>query len=392
MSYYFTFEATKFCKNLKNIVILILAFFITILGVFYLGSIQTKETDELKKELTSEYMQLYTVQLDFFQVGQGYRALEEIYSGSKISSIEVQEILQLCNTGMEKIDSYLASLSSDNWREIVTAHLEYLKILQELTLLEIVIPVKYSDINIATEIEKDRYFLDKNIKPNSAIYGYSGIGYLNYVSEYIFSVFGLIFLCLLFFDLYRQEYESNTIRLIYTLPIERNKIFRAKMALSFLVYLASVFILISLALLVGTIYWKNFGSIKYPIVLTTGKKISSLTFSSYFLMNLVLFSLYTLFELNLIRRVSTVVKGMSTSFFSILVVTCVPSILTNEFFLPVPYAYINPFYFNRVSEATKKAFESHDLFRYFFLGGGVLFFFSILGSKLKGRTSNEICT
>lgn len=392
MSYYFAFEATKFRKNPKNIFLLVLVLTAVISGVFYLGSRQSKEIEKMRREITSHYVQFYSAHLDFEQVDQGHLLLEDVYHGDKITSDEVPAVLSLLNSGLKQIDSFYNSLSKDDWREKVSARLSYLQVLEELKRLDLPIPEKFSEIDLASEIEKDKFFLKENIKPDSDIYGYSGIGYANYISGYLFSIFGVFFLCLLFFDLYRQEYENNTIRLVYTLPLERLKIIKTKMRLSFLVYMSSVLILLGMALLAGSIYWKSFGTIGYPVVLTIEKRISSLPTYLYFFINLALFSLFILLILHMIKHVSITGKGMSGTFLTTAGITIIPCILTNTLDLPIPYAYFNPFYFSQVDETTKRAFETKDLLRYSVIGTSFLIILLVLESKIERKRFDEIRT
>lgn len=283
------FEWLKWKRNKKNIFVLCTVLIAVICYFFILQKNLAANKAEIKEEISTQYL--------------------ELYQAASLS--EDKEVIALYQSAMDSLNEYWVLSYSPKWEKSLQNYNRYLENLIILEAKMQAIPIL--DYNKNEQIKMNAYYLKQQIRPESEIFGISGIYFSVAIAKLIGSLIGAGILCFLFFDLFTNEIENSTIKLLDTMPIKKEQFINLKKRLSY--KLASLFICFSLflAVLIGSIGTKRIGSFTSIISITIQDgRVQALHAWQFLTMLLLLFILIVYFIINIIYLISIYSKKTET--------------------------------------------------------------------------------
>lgn len=335
------FEWLKWKRNKKNIFILCTVLIAVICYFFILQKNLAADKAELKEATSTQYL--------------------ELYQAAGLS--EDQEVVELYQDAMDSLNEYWVLSYTSRWEKSLQNYNNYLKNLIALEAKMQAIPIL--DYNKNEQIKTNTYYLKQKIRPENEVFGISGIYFSVAIAKLIGSLIGAGIICFLFFDLFTNELENSTIKLLDTMPIKKERFIQIKKRLSYKIISLTVFVSLLLAFLVGSIGTKRMGSLNSVISMVIKDDVIHSLFAWQFLaLLLLLFTFLVYFIINFIHIISIYSKKTEIVLYGSLGLFVMLPLFFSKISETYKWVYLIPFNQINLSELLIQSYKNNHLAAY----------------------------
>ncbi|MCM3712350.1 ABC transporter permease subunit [Sporosarcina luteola] len=214
---------------------------------------------------------------------------------------------------------------------------------------------KYGDHEeeqLEQDIEKTRILVDLNLPYEDTFYSLSSFNFLKQAASLFLSLYGILFLILLFGDLFIVEMEQQTIRTLYTQPLRRLSILVSKLISVMVAAVSGLVLFVVVALLIPQLAGGKIGSIHYPILILHNDGFSYITIFQYMIKHIYLFMIVSFFAFCLVIFFSSLLRQRFLTLLSSLLFITGAVILTEQ--IGWLQSAINPFFYFRFGELIER--------------------------------------
>lgn len=306
------FEGVKWLRQLKN-KLLVIALLLASLGFIFISNQQNEEQRQTHlEELSVLYNRYYDNMMSLQMVN------EEVTE-------EVAATISLYNQGMQAIDEEYLGINQDDWQRAISGYLAWQSNQLELLAAGENVGSEVDQAEVEMNLQVNQYFLDQKIEPLRYQKKISGLNTLQLFYQGAIGIVLVLVLVLLFFDLFTNEFENQSIKFLYTQPFKRSAFIKSKIQFAFFLVLGLSIALTIVIVSGGSLYSQDFGILRYPIVISED---FVLELWQYLLLLFGTAVLWSVLVILLIAWLSLVTKrGLLTIVLSI-------------FLLTAPYAFI----------------------------------------------------
>ena len=289
------FELKKYKRQYKFLIIFSLIFLLTILvyGNRYINQGKIKEralnhTEKLQRE-----------------IGQLEHRLKGI--NSEESQIQAEELVK---TGAPMFQ-WRNAIHSEEWDKIPEIKKDFLEILVVFEEKGGYFGSLYGDeLNI--EIEKNNWIIRKGLAYEDEEYSLLPQLILYKTTSLVFSIWGIIFLSMIFFLSIPEEYENSTILTLETQPIERKNIILGKFISMLIVTLSYILLVFIIGIAISLIGSRDL-SFNYPLVFFRGDNYFIMPIGEYILKLSLVFLAVSIFTISILILISSMTKSIFNS-------------------------------------------------------------------------------
>lgn len=214
---------------------------------------------------------------------------------------------------------------------------------------------KYGDheeVQLAQDIEKTRILVDLNLPYEDTFYSLSSFNFMKQASSLFLSVYGILFLIVLFGDLFITELEQQTIRTLHTQPLRRGHILVSKLTSVMVVVVLGLVLFVVAALLIPPLAGGKIGSMHFPILILHKDEFSYISIFQYMMKHIYLFTIVSFFSFCLIFFFSSLLKQRFLTLLSSLLFITGAVILTEQ--IGWLQNAVNPFFYFRFGELIER--------------------------------------
>ncbi|MHC5229827.1 hypothetical protein ACYSNW_16310 [Enterococcus sp. LJL99] len=385
MNYLLTFELKKFLINAKNVFLLFIPFLFLLYSVYQLNSNHNQAVKDLENEYYEQYHTLFSKQQLIYGALTEHRSQDDFFDAEKkLTDSELTQLLNNFETSIKNLNDYSLTFSEKNWEASLQSQNRYVKSLLDILKTGMILENTYTEEQVQRVVTENEFFLTNKIKPDTALYGYSGFGLTLNTMKWTMSIYGVVFLSILFFDLYWQEYEKKTIRFLHSLPINKEEIRKKKYQLSWLIVMNYIVFLLLISWLIGSLFWGDTGTFSYPVSLLMNDKIEILQLWKTIVIAIVLYASFSGVILTIIKYSSLYGNTLENTLLSTLSIVTVPCLITNVFKTDSVVNYFNPFNNNQLIDSMIVAFNNGNFFLYVLISFIILSIMNIGSYLLKG--------
>lgn len=343
------FEWKKILRQ-KKYMILSLIVMACVLGVFYRNIVfQESIAEKLSGNMISHLSEVLNLQQQFgkgqenedqsknFQVG---------YENAQNMELALQE-LQM-------------AIQNEKWEQYPKFELEFLQTIkthQELGGTYNAI----SEADLAKKMEMDSILIELQLPYENEEYSLVVPNFMKITATILLGPFGIILLILMMGNIMTGEYETNSIKTLYTQPFRKSKVILSKYIIMVLAIIISIVSFLVSGFIFPHLFGGNMGSFSYPQLVNTTDGYTYITTMEYLIKYLILFFVCASFALSLVMLFSIVLKNRFSTMVLSLITLSMGIFLTNQ--LEVLQTPFNPFYFF-LSQEVMERFVGIDTFWY----------------------------
>ncbi|MCG3421044.1 ABC transporter permease [Oceanobacillus jordanicus] len=341
----FLFELKKIAWTKKFLVILLILF-CSVAFLFIRNSLFADYAQEQKmKELT---LFIET------SASHDFNYTNEI---ERFGSNEETERKQALNLKVWDLAKELAnSFTAEEWKSTLTIENSLLIAIRNYKATGEDYPISEDDISY--KLARNHTLLELGIAPEYENYSTAFPNFLKQVVDVFINYGGLLIALLLVGEIVTREFENNSIRLLFTLPLSRAKLFWSKYVSALTISFFTFIFVIAVGMLVGKLFGTD-GSFAYPVLIEKEGQFFYMPTMDYILYVILLFAIMLLFVTVLYVFYSLVFKHLLATLAAI-VATLAGGYQLGNLINWAPFSWVNPFQYIFPQEAI--LYQNNELF------------------------------
>ncbi|MFD2628024.1 ABC transporter permease [Oceanobacillus kapialis] len=341
------FEWKKMLRQ-KKFLILFLIVLACVLGMFYRNVVfQENIAKGLSESMIPHLSEVLQLQQQFEEVQENENSSKNFQVG--------YENAQNMKQAFEELQM---AVQNENWAQYPKFELNFLQTIK--THLEL--GGTYNSISaddLAKRMEKDSILIELQLPYEDEKYSLAVPNFMKVTATTLFSVFGIVLLVLMVGNVMTGEYESNSIKMLYTQPLKKSKAILSKYMIMVLAITISIVSFLVSGFIFPHLFGGNSGSFSYPQLVNGIEGYTYITTREYLIKYLILFFVVASFALSLVMLLSIVLKNRFSTMVLSLTVLSMGIFLTSQ--LELLQTIFNPFYFFLFQEVMERFFGMGSL-------------------------------
>lgn len=231
------------------------------------------------------------------------------------------------------------SLYEDDWQASLFIENQLMFAIEEYKMTGEDFPISNEEIEY--RLARNHMLLELEIPPEFEKYPIAYPNFLKQVVDIFIGYGGILIILLLIGEILTREFEYHSIQLLFTLPLERDKIIWTKFFSAILISITSFAVVIGIGFLIGKFLGED-GSFAYPVLIEKAGIFYYMPIKDYIFYVLLLFSMMLIFTITLYLFFSLTFKQLLPTLFAT-VVTLFFGYQLGNFIKWTPIAWVNPF-------------------------------------------------
>lgn len=199
----------------------------------------------------------------------------------------------------------------------------------------------FSQEKMTEYIALNEEFLNRNIAPEDEHFSIALPNFLFQIIEIWIHGGALLLVLVIIGDLLSAEFDTHSIKLLFTQPMKKTSIITSKLITALIAYMMMLFIVILTAIAVSFLFGEK-GSLSYPLLRVQGGSFEFIPIVAYMGKGLVMATVFVLFMIALLLMYSMLAKNTLLMLGLVVITTLVGYGMT---MLPIleGFLWINPF-------------------------------------------------
>lgn len=325
------FELKKVLSQRKFI---ILSFLVAtcVLGIFYRNVVFQEEIGtSLSESMYPHYSEALQLQQQFEKELEKETQSKNFQAG--------YENVQVMNQTIKELQT---AIQNNNWAQLPQFEINFF----ETVKTHLDLGGTYGSISVddlEKKMAKASILLKLQLPYESEEYSLAVPNFMKTVTTTLFSFFGIILLIFIIGNIVTEEYETKSIKTLYTQPFKKSKIILSKYLIMILAILISIVVFFISSFIFPHLFDGSSGSFSYPQLINGPDEYTYITTTDYLIKYLTLFTAVASFAFSLVILFSVILKNRFSTMVLSLLVLSTGVFLTNQ--LAFLHTIFNPFYF-----------------------------------------------
>lgn len=332
-------ELKKFLKDRKNIAIIFI--FIAIIFIFVFKNISCEEDRKLRvMPIIGEQLEVISRNMDLLSQDPepDEKAIDYLNK-----QLELGKKIRRYASSMTKNEYTLKSKTPMYLQTMISIDKLYIEMINNGYIFKYMKDIKY----YKADLEQNTALLQQNIQVIDEGCSMEGFNFLRLCLNNIILMIILGVILFISTESYSSEIQYKTYKLLYTQPLNKNKIFFGKLISKIIISLVVVSAILTICTVILGIT-RGFGNFKYPIQMIVQGEIKIVPLSNYLVRQFILFFFILVFLCVLGTCISMFSKTISGAMSSGIIISGLLYMISNAEGLYklkkfIPFSYFNVF-------------------------------------------------